>query len=64
MKINPQSRTVLESERKTKNLLEVPAPHPKVSGSFNWRLIPKHLQALACAGVYFDDRILEEDKVV
>ena len=49
---------------KTRDLLTVQNPYPKVSGSFNWRLIPKHLQALACAGVYFDDRILEEDKVV
>ena len=43
---------------KTRDLLTVQNPYPKVSGSFNWRLIPKRLEDLAKRGVYFDDRMV------
>lgn len=42
-----------------RNLLEVPDPWPRVTRSWNAQLIPKYLQALALAGIYYDSRIIE-----
>lgn len=40
------------------NLLEVPTPWPKVTRSFNARLIPNRLIELAKAGIYYESRLL------
>lgn len=38
--------------------LDITHKWPKHRGSFNAQLVPKKLEELAKAGVYFDDRIV------
>ena len=44
--------------------LEIPTKWPKVHHSFNARLIPARLEELARQGVYFESKVLEDNKKI